>query len=174
MILFTSTMIIILYSNKIFGIITPSFLRNLYSKYDWLEIAYFCIIFITYFLLLLFSMDFSRKFFEGKNVFLFKDEGFSFSIEPKQYIVDKKDIVSINFYKNVTILPATRANPNYYIIIIITEKETYKINTQVIKSMASILSTSKLIEKLKEYYSELKIINNTTFFGTVNKKIRKN
>jgi hypothetical protein len=164
-------MVLIIYSGKIFEIITPNILKNLYIKYNWLEDIYFYIILMTFLMLLNFSMYFFRKCFERKCLFVFEDNFFTFSINSKEYIIETKNIIKISCLRNVTILPEY-SNPNYYRIIIYTEKEIIKINTQIIKSMDSILNTSSLIEKLKEYYKELKVIDNTTFFGMVNKRIK--
>jgi hypothetical protein len=164
-------MVFIIHSKKIFEILTPNILKNLYIKYSWLENIYFYLILMTFFMLLIFSMYFFRKCFERKCLFVFEDNLFTFSINSKEYIIETKNIIKISCLRNVTILPG-HFNPNYYKIIIYTEKEIIKINTQIIKSMDSILNTSRLIEKLKEYYEELKVIDNTAFFGIVNKRIK--
>jgi hypothetical protein len=164
-------MVLVIHSKKIFEIITPNILKNLYIKYNWLENIYFYLIIMTFFMLLIFSMYFFRKCFERKCLFVFEDNLFTFLINSKEYIIETKNIIKINCFRNVPILPEY-SNPNYYKIIIYTEKEIIKINTQIIKSMDSILNTSKLIEKLKEYYEELKVIDNTTFFGIINKRIK--
>jgi len=171
-ILSISIMGFIIYSNKIFLIITPMFLRNLYQKYYWLQNIYFLIILIILFLVFLFFMHFFRKLFEKKCIFVFNNNGFSFSIGLKQYNVNKTDIV-INCYKNVSILPASYSNPDYYKIIILNKNNIYEINTQLIKTLDSIINTLKLIEKLKEYYADLEIVDNRTFFGGFNKRIKK-
>jgi hypothetical protein len=151
-----SIIILIIYYKNIFSIITPNFLWNLYIKYNWLEQAHFFIIFIIYSFLLFSSMDFSRKYFEKKCVFYFYNNQFKFFVGKKQYSIDVKNN-NLKCYKKAAFLPIRLGDLNYYKIIIFTEKGICKINTQIIKSMDSITNTSKLIEKLKEYYGELNI-----------------
>jgi hypothetical protein len=162
--LLIGTMLFVFYSTKIFGIITPNFLKKLYINYNWLKKVYFYVSFIIPFVSILFLMDLSRKLFEKNCAFIFSENYFTFFLDTKKYIIKTNNIINIKCYKKTVVLHTKKGDVYYYKIIIYTEKEKIKINTQILKSVDSFLNTAKLIDKLKEYYKELKVINNTTLF----------